>query len=138
MVYVIYLFFLIIKVYFCALTHCPIVCLFLQIGTFTTHSGQFFLEPLLSADGEYEEEHNKPHLVYKHDTHRKSPDTQPCTTSGESVRCPLLSCESLMEKMCNTGCLRKEKRKGCTEIQCMHIANFFFVVSPSVCSKIPR
>nr|XP_055048355.1 A disintegrin and metalloproteinase with thrombospondin motifs 20 [Misgurnus anguillicaudatus] len=51
------------------------------VGTFTTQSGQFFLEPLLSADGEYEEEHNKPHLVYKHDAHRKSPDTQPCTTS---------------------------------------------------------
>ncbi|XP_073687371.1 A disintegrin and metalloproteinase with thrombospondin motifs 20 [Garra rufa] len=59
------------------------------IGTFTTHSGQFFLEPLLSADGdEYEEEHNKPHLLYRHDTNRKSNDanrkshdTQPCSAS---------------------------------------------------------
>uniref|UniRef100_A0A8C1Q7D1 ADAM metallopeptidase with thrombospondin type 1 motif 20 n=1 Tax=Cyprinus carpio TaxID=7962 RepID=A0A8C1Q7D1_CYPCA len=43
------------------------------VGTFTTHSGQFFLEPLLSADGdEYEEEHNKPHLLYRRDTDRKS------------------------------------------------------------------
>ncbi|KAL1248040.1 hypothetical protein QQF64_023416, partial [Cirrhinus molitorella] len=59
------------------------------IGTFTTHSGQFFLEPLLSADGEeYEEEHNKPHLLYRHDANRKSHDanrkshdTQPCSAS---------------------------------------------------------
>ncbi|XDV53573.1 hypothetical protein PO909_022044, partial [Leuciscus waleckii] len=56
------------------------------IGTFTTHSGQLFLEPLLSADeDEYEEEHNKPHLVYRradsrsHDT--RSHDTQPCPSS---------------------------------------------------------
>uniref|UniRef100_A0A673HYE0 A disintegrin and metalloproteinase with thrombospondin motifs 20-like n=1 Tax=Sinocyclocheilus rhinocerous TaxID=307959 RepID=A0A673HYE0_9TELE len=49
------------------------------IGTFTTHSGQFFLEPLLSADGdEYEEEHNKPHLLYRHESH----DSQPCSASG--------------------------------------------------------
>ncbi len=53
---------------------------FLQIGTFTTHSGQFFLEPLLSADGdEYEEEHNKPHLLYRHESH----DSQPCSASGK-------------------------------------------------------
>ncbi|XP_060742765.1 A disintegrin and metalloproteinase with thrombospondin motifs 20-like [Tachysurus vachellii] len=38
------------------------------IGTFTTHSGEYFLEPLMAADDEeYEEEHNKPHLVYKHE-----------------------------------------------------------------------
>uniref|UniRef100_A0A3B1JFD8 ADAM metallopeptidase with thrombospondin type 1 motif 20 n=1 Tax=Astyanax mexicanus TaxID=7994 RepID=A0A3B1JFD8_ASTMX len=37
-----------------------------RIGTFTTHSGEYFLEPLMRADGkEDEEEHNKPHLVYK-------------------------------------------------------------------------
>lgn len=71
-------------------THSVVFCLFLQIGTFTTHSGQFFLEPLLSADGEeYEEEHNKPHLVYRQDADRKSRDTQPCTTSGNSFRLPL-------------------------------------------------
>uniref|UniRef100_A0A672N140 A disintegrin and metalloproteinase with thrombospondin motifs 20-like n=1 Tax=Sinocyclocheilus grahami TaxID=75366 RepID=A0A672N140_SINGR len=51
-----------------------------HIGTFTTHSGQFFLEPLLSADGdEYEEEHNKPHLLYRHESH----DSQPCSASGK-------------------------------------------------------
>ncbi|RXN17868.1 A disintegrin and metallo ase with thrombospondin motifs 20 [Labeo rohita] len=54
------------------------------IGTFTTHGGQFFLEPLLSADGdEYEEEHNKPHLLYRHDANRKSHDTRPCSASDD-------------------------------------------------------
>lgn len=61
--------------------------LLLQVGTFTTHSGQFFLEPLLSADGEYEDQRNKPHLIYKHDAQGTPSDTRPCTTSGESVRC---------------------------------------------------
>ncbi|XP_067292715.1 A disintegrin and metalloproteinase with thrombospondin motifs 20-like [Pseudorasbora parva] len=52
------------------------------IGTFSTQSGQFFLEPLLKEDGEeYEEEHNKPHLVYRKSPDRKSPDPQPCTSS---------------------------------------------------------
>ncbi|XP_016350221.1 A disintegrin and metalloproteinase with thrombospondin motifs 20-like [Sinocyclocheilus anshuiensis] len=66
------------------------------IGTFTTHSGQFFLEPLLSADGEeYEEEHNKPHLLYRHESH----DSQPCsigtftTHSGQFFLEPLLSAD---------------------------------------------
>uniref|UniRef100_A0A3Q4N4X1 ADAM metallopeptidase with thrombospondin type 1 motif 20 n=1 Tax=Neolamprologus brichardi TaxID=32507 RepID=A0A3Q4N4X1_NEOBR len=41
------------------------------IGTFTTQHGEFFLEPLLNAAGEeYDEEHDKPHLVYRHE--RKS------------------------------------------------------------------
>uniref|UniRef100_A0A8C3AK86 ADAM metallopeptidase with thrombospondin type 1 motif 20 n=1 Tax=Cyclopterus lumpus TaxID=8103 RepID=A0A8C3AK86_CYCLU len=36
------------------------------IGTFTTQHGEYFLEPLLNAAGEeYDEEHNKPHLVYR-------------------------------------------------------------------------
>ncbi|XP_073798559.1 A disintegrin and metalloproteinase with thrombospondin motifs 20 isoform X1 [Danio rerio] len=55
------------------------------IGTFTTHSGQFFLEPLLSADGEeFEEEHNKPHLVYKHHTqHTEKCHTTDAVFSGD-------------------------------------------------------
>uniref|UniRef100_A0A3B3BUW3 ADAM metallopeptidase with thrombospondin type 1 motif 20 n=1 Tax=Oryzias melastigma TaxID=30732 RepID=A0A3B3BUW3_ORYME len=36
------------------------------IGTFTTQHGEYFMEPLLTPDGdEYEEAHNKPHLVYR-------------------------------------------------------------------------
>ncbi|XP_062858960.1 A disintegrin and metalloproteinase with thrombospondin motifs 20-like [Trichomycterus rosablanca] len=54
------------------------------IGTFTTHNGEYFLEPLMSADEEqYDEEHNKPHLVYKHER-RKSPESdraEPCASS---------------------------------------------------------
>ncbi|XP_029009602.1 A disintegrin and metalloproteinase with thrombospondin motifs 20 isoform X2 [Betta splendens] len=38
------------------------------IGTFTTQHGEYFLEPLLNAAGEeFDEEHNKPHLVYRHE-----------------------------------------------------------------------
>ncbi|RXN36805.1 A disintegrin and metallo ase with thrombospondin motifs 20 [Labeo rohita] len=60
---------------------------YVNIGTFTTHGGQFFLEPLLSADGdEYEEEHNKPHLLYRHDANRKSHDTRPCSASEFDVQ----------------------------------------------------
>ncbi|XP_041966432.1 A disintegrin and metalloproteinase with thrombospondin motifs 20-like [Alosa sapidissima] len=57
------------------------------IGTFTTHNGEYFLEPLIQADGEeYEEEHNKPHLVYKHERKRSGPassDSKPCAASEE-------------------------------------------------------
>ncbi|XP_057185517.1 A disintegrin and metalloproteinase with thrombospondin motifs 20 isoform X2 [Triplophysa rosa] len=88
---------------------------YLLAGTFTTRSGQFFLEPLMSADGEYEDEHNKPHLIYKHDAHRKSPDVhrkspdvhrkspdaQPCTTSEHhaSTRVSLHSNRTLKEEV---------------------------------------
>ncbi|XP_053497011.1 A disintegrin and metalloproteinase with thrombospondin motifs 20 [Ictalurus furcatus] len=54
------------------------------IGTFTTHSGEYFLEPLMTADEEdYEEEHNKPHLVYKHERKNKqdSDRSEPCASS---------------------------------------------------------
>ncbi|KAI4905651.1 hypothetical protein NFI96_011351 [Prochilodus magdalenae] len=55
------------------------------IGTFTTHSGEYFLEPLMRADGEEdEEEHNKPHLVYKRERKKRSATDQsePCASSG--------------------------------------------------------
>ncbi|XP_048865144.1 A disintegrin and metalloproteinase with thrombospondin motifs 20 [Brienomyrus brachyistius] len=46
------------------------------IGTFTTHSGDYFLEPLMKADGsEHEDEHSKPHLVYRHERRRSAPHT---------------------------------------------------------------
>lgn len=72
----------------CALvTNCNLFSLTRQIGTFTTHSGEYFLEPLMKADGEEdEEEHNKPHLIYKHER-KKRPATgtdhpEPCASSG--------------------------------------------------------
>uniref|UniRef100_A0A8C9TNP6 Peptidase M12B domain-containing protein n=1 Tax=Scleropages formosus TaxID=113540 RepID=A0A8C9TNP6_SCLFO len=42
-------------------------------GMFTTQSGDYFLEPLMTGDGsEQEDEHNKPHLVYRHERQRGS------------------------------------------------------------------
>uniref|UniRef100_A0A8C7QWL1 Peptidase M12B domain-containing protein n=1 Tax=Oncorhynchus mykiss TaxID=8022 RepID=A0A8C7QWL1_ONCMY len=43
------------------------------MGTFTTQHGEYFLEPLMKADEgeEYDEEHNKPHLVYRQDRKRR-------------------------------------------------------------------
>ncbi|XP_018414982.1 PREDICTED: A disintegrin and metalloproteinase with thrombospondin motifs 20-like, partial [Nanorana parkeri] len=37
-----------------------------MIGTFKAHDGEYFLEPLMKYDGkEHEDEHSKPHLLYK-------------------------------------------------------------------------
>lgn len=58
------------------------------MGTFTTQHGEYFLEPLMKAEEgeEYDEEHNKPHLVYRQDRKRRegpaSEPTQPCSASG--------------------------------------------------------
>ncbi|KAG7523508.1 A disintegrin and metalloproteinase with thrombospondin motifs 20-like [Solea senegalensis] len=59
------------------------------IGTFTTRYGEYFLEPLLNAEGkEYDEEHNKPHLIYRHERKRNfsntSNNTEPCAASEDS------------------------------------------------------
>ncbi|KAL6106451.1 adamts20 [Pungitius sinensis] len=61
------------------------------IGTFTTQHGEYFLEPLLNAAGEeYDEEHNKPHLVYRHERKRdvSHPDnnTEPCGAPGNRLQ----------------------------------------------------
>lgn len=56
-----------------------------QLGTFKTDDGDYFVEPLLSLEEhEYEEEHNKPHLVYRHRTPptNSSGDRQICDTPG--------------------------------------------------------
>uniref|UniRef100_A0A8C3P7I2 ADAM metallopeptidase with thrombospondin type 1 motif 20 n=1 Tax=Chrysemys picta bellii TaxID=8478 RepID=A0A8C3P7I2_CHRPI len=38
------------------------------MGTFKVHDGEYFLEPLMKADGdEHEDDHNKPHLIYRHE-----------------------------------------------------------------------
>uniref|UniRef100_A0A3Q2ZW55 ADAM metallopeptidase with thrombospondin type 1 motif 20 n=1 Tax=Kryptolebias marmoratus TaxID=37003 RepID=A0A3Q2ZW55_KRYMA len=54
------------------------------IGTFTTQHGEYFLEPLLNAVGEeYDEEHNKPHLVYRNERKKNiSNPGEPCAASG--------------------------------------------------------
>uniref|UniRef100_A0A8C6Q4Y1 ADAM metallopeptidase with thrombospondin type 1 motif 20 n=1 Tax=Nothobranchius furzeri TaxID=105023 RepID=A0A8C6Q4Y1_NOTFU len=53
------------------------------VGTFTTHQGEYFLEPLLNPAGEeYDEEHNKPHLVYRHERKKNiSNPGEPCAAS---------------------------------------------------------
>lgn len=53
----------------------------LQLGTFRSPEGEYFVEPLHHYQGEhYEEEHTKPHVVYR----KKAPKQQ---TSGESSAC---------------------------------------------------
>ncbi|MGH0133046.1 UNVERIFIED_CONTAM: hypothetical protein FKN15_036208, partial [Acipenser sinensis] len=49
-------------------------------GTFRSPEGEFFVEPLQNHKGkDYEEEHNKPHVVYRKDTPNKNAT---CDTSG--------------------------------------------------------
>ncbi|ETE70213.1 A disintegrin and metalloproteinase with thrombospondin motifs 9, partial [Ophiophagus hannah] len=56
-----------------------------QLGTFRSHDGEYFVEPLISPDQqEYEEENKKPHIVYRHSV---SPTLSPrnkqtCDISG--------------------------------------------------------
>lgn len=71
------------------LSSCKADLLFLsgpsQLGTFKSDDGDYFVEPLLSLEEqEYEEEHNKPHLVYRHRTPptNSSGDWQTCNTPG--------------------------------------------------------
>uniref|UniRef100_A0A3B5QY86 ADAM metallopeptidase with thrombospondin type 1 motif 20 n=1 Tax=Xiphophorus maculatus TaxID=8083 RepID=A0A3B5QY86_XIPMA len=57
------------------------------VGTFTTQHAEYFLEPLLNVSGaEYEEEHNKPHLVYRHERRRNTshPD-EPCAVKLATI-----------------------------------------------------
>ncbi|MEQ2276765.1 hypothetical protein XENORESO_008452 [Xenotaenia resolanae] len=57
------------------------------VGTFTTQHAEYFLEPLSNAfEEEYDEEHNKPHLVYRHERRRNNlhPD-EPCAASGNRL-----------------------------------------------------
>lgn len=56
-----------------------------QMGTFRSHDGDYFIEPLLSVDEpEDEEEQNKPHIIYRHSTPQRKPSTgrRGCDTSG--------------------------------------------------------
>uniref|UniRef100_A0A8B9M7D3 Peptidase M12B domain-containing protein n=1 Tax=Accipiter nisus TaxID=211598 RepID=A0A8B9M7D3_9AVES len=55
------------------------------MGTFKAHDGEYFLEPLMKADGgEHEDEHNKPHLIYRHEELKKmyQKSHKPCEVSG--------------------------------------------------------
>ncbi|GAB1291091.1 A disintegrin-like and metallopeptidase (reprolysin type) with thrombospondin type 1 motif, 9 [Apodemus speciosus] len=55
-----------------------------MMGTFRSHDGDYFIEPLLSVDEqEGEEEQNKPHIIYRRSTPQRDPSTgkHACDTS---------------------------------------------------------
>ncbi|XP_030723501.1 A disintegrin and metalloproteinase with thrombospondin motifs 9 [Globicephala melas] len=55
-----------------------------MLGTFRSHDGDYFIEPLLSIDEqEGEEEQNKPHVIYRLSTPHREPSTgrRACDTS---------------------------------------------------------
>lgn len=58
----------------------------IQLGTFRSPEGEYFVEPLHSYQGEhYEEEHTKPHVVYRKSAPKKqhtSEENSACDTSG--------------------------------------------------------
>ncbi|XP_038235081.1 A disintegrin and metalloproteinase with thrombospondin motifs 20 isoform X3 [Dermochelys coriacea] len=60
------------------------------MGTFKAHDGEYFLEPLMKADGdEHEDDYNKPHLIYRHedlknDIYQKS--HKPCEVSEKEMK----------------------------------------------------
>ncbi|XP_033822134.1 A disintegrin and metalloproteinase with thrombospondin motifs 9-like [Periophthalmus magnuspinnatus] len=59
------------------------------LGTFRSPEGEYFVEPLHSYQGEhYEEEHIKPHIVYKKTASKKdiSEDNSICDTAGHKQK----------------------------------------------------
>ena len=57
-----------------------------QMGTFKAHDGEYFLEPIMKADGsEHEDDHNKPHLIYRQELKRNYflHSHKPCDISGK-------------------------------------------------------
>uniref|UniRef100_A0A3Q0RHB0 ADAM metallopeptidase with thrombospondin type 1 motif 9 n=1 Tax=Amphilophus citrinellus TaxID=61819 RepID=A0A3Q0RHB0_AMPCI len=59
------------------------------LGTFRSPEGEYFVEPLHSYQGEhYEEEHTKPHIVYRKSAPKKqtTEETSACDTSGHKHR----------------------------------------------------
>ncbi|XP_054472137.1 A disintegrin and metalloproteinase with thrombospondin motifs 9-like [Anoplopoma fimbria] len=59
------------------------------LGTFRSPGGEYFVEPLHSYQGEqYEEEHTKPHIVYRKHASKKqtSEENSACDTSGHKHR----------------------------------------------------
>lgn len=63
------------------------------MGTFKAHDGEYFLEPLMKTDGgEHEDEHNKPHLIYRHEeiNRKYQKSHKPCEVSEKEVKSTLL------------------------------------------------
>ncbi|XP_062931617.1 A disintegrin and metalloproteinase with thrombospondin motifs 20 isoform X2 [Cynocephalus volans] len=59
------------------------------MGTFKAHDGEYFLEPIMKADGsEHEDDHNKPHLIYRQELKRNSfqQSYKPCEVSESQIK----------------------------------------------------
>ncbi|XP_021098768.1 A disintegrin and metalloproteinase with thrombospondin motifs 20 isoform X5 [Heterocephalus glaber] len=59
------------------------------MGTFKTHDGEYFLEPIMRADGrEQEDDHNKPHLIYRQELKSNSflQPHRPCAVSENQIK----------------------------------------------------
>ncbi|XP_051706363.1 A disintegrin and metalloproteinase with thrombospondin motifs 20 isoform X2 [Oryctolagus cuniculus] len=58
------------------------------MGAFKAHDGEYFLEPLVNADGsEPQDSHNKPHLIYRRDAGRTPlPPRRPCGVAENQVK----------------------------------------------------
>lgn len=55
------------------------------LGTFKSHDGEYFVEPLVLPDGEeFDEEHNKPHIVYKHEAFKNKEAREVTDVCGNS------------------------------------------------------
>uniref|UniRef100_A0A8D0L7W9 ADAM metallopeptidase with thrombospondin type 1 motif 9 n=1 Tax=Sphenodon punctatus TaxID=8508 RepID=A0A8D0L7W9_SPHPU len=62
-----------------------------MLGTFRSYDGDYFVEPLLPSDEEdYVDEHNKPHVVYRHSAPREDAprERHTCDTSGMQFTTP--------------------------------------------------
>lgn len=59
------------------------------MGTFKTHDSEYFLEPIMKADGsENEDDHNKPHLIYRQELKRNYflQSHKPCEVSESQIK----------------------------------------------------
>ncbi|XP_015414045.1 PREDICTED: A disintegrin and metalloproteinase with thrombospondin motifs 20 [Myotis davidii] len=59
------------------------------MGTFKAHDGEYFLEPLMKADGsEHDDDHNKPHLIYRQELKRNYflHPHKPCDVSESQIK----------------------------------------------------
>nr|KAF6372802.1 ADAM metallopeptidase with thrombospondin type 1 motif 20 [Pipistrellus kuhlii] len=59
------------------------------MGTFKAHDGEYFLEPIMKADGsEHEDDHNKPHLIYRQELKKNYflHPHKPCDVSESQIK----------------------------------------------------
>lgn len=67
----------------------------LQLGTFRSPEGEYFVEPLHSYQGEhYEEEHTKPHIVYRKTAAKKLITAEGEEDEEKSSACDSSGCET--------------------------------------------